>query len=105
MTPEISDGDYVKNGKALKQVEHMEELLQNVVLNLKAERGGFYPDKNFGSHILSSANKDEKYIASLARQAVSNINGVYIKSVKIENKNYKFTVIINNLERQVLIKA
>ena len=41
----------------------------------------------------------------LARQAVSDISGVYIKSAKIKDKNYEFTVIINNLERQVLIKA
>ena len=105
MTPEISNGDYVKNGTALKEVEHMQVLLQDVALNLKAQRGGFYPDKNFGSHILLSVNQDERYIASLARQAVSGINGVYIKSAKIKNEQYEFTVIINNLERQVLIKA
>ena len=105
MTPEISNGDYVKSGSGLKEIEHIDELLQDIALNLKAERGGFYPDKNFGSHIFSSKSRDESYITSLARQAAANINGVYIKSVKINNENFEFTVMINNLERQVLVKA
>ena len=105
MTPEIMNGDYVKNGNALKEIEQLEELLQNIALNIRAERGKFYPDKNFGSHIFSSKAKDEDYIAGFARQAVSAINGVYIKSAKIKDNTFEFTVIINNLERQVLIKA
>ena len=105
MTPEITNGDYVKSGNALKEIEHLDALLQDVALNIRAERGRFYPDKNFGSHIFSSKNMDEDYILVLARQAVSGINGVYIKSAKRNDKNFEFTVIINNLERQVLIKA
>ena len=104
MTPEISNGDYVKNGNSLKEIEHIDELLQDIALNIRAERGGFYPDKNFGSHIFSSKSRDGGCILSLARQAVANINGVYIKSAKINNGYFEFTVIINNLERQVLIK-
>ncbi|MDE5669887.1 MAG: hypothetical protein K2I14_00260 [Eubacterium sp.] len=104
MTPEIYNGDYVKNGKALKEIEHIDELLQNAALNIRAERGRFYPDKNFGSHIFLSDNMDEKYIAGLASRALSCINGVYIKSVKVNDETIEFTVIVNNLERQVLIK-
>ena len=33
------------------------------------------------------------------------MDGVYIKSVKASGENYEFIVIINDLERQVLIKA
>lgn len=105
MTPEISNGDYVKSGNTLKEIDFIDELLQDIALNLKTARGRFYPDKNFGSDIFSLNAKDEIYAACLARQAVSNINGVYIKSVKIIDKNFEFTVIINNLERKVLIKA
>ena len=53
MTPEISNGDYVKNSNTLKQVEHIEELLQSVVLNLKAQRGGFYTKAYFDSIVQS----------------------------------------------------
>lgn len=105
MTPEISNGDYVKNGKTLREIEHMDELLQEVALNIRAERGRFYPDKNFGSHICNFKDADNDYIAGLAAQAVSCMDGVYIKSVKRIDHNLEFTVIINNLERQVLIKA
>lgn len=105
MTPEIINGDYVKNGKVLKNTEHIDELLQNIALNIRAERGRFYPDKNFGSHIFFNKNMDCDRVLALARQAVANIDGVYIKSAKINDINFEFTVIINNLERQVLIKA
>lgn len=105
MTPEIKNGDYVKNGRVLQEVEHIDALLQDIAILLKAEREGFYPDKNFGSRIFSSKTKDEAYAASLARQAVSGMNGVYIKTAKIKDGNFEFTVIINNVERQVLIKA
>ncbi len=105
MTPEISNGDYVKNGKTLREIEHMDELLQEVALNISAERERFYPDKNFGSRIYNFKDADNDYIAGLAAQAVSCIDGVYIKSVKRIDRNLEFTVIINNLERQVLIKA
>lgn len=104
MTPEIHNGDYIKNGKTLKEIEHLDELLQNAALNLRGERGRFYPDKNFGSDIFLSDNIDERYIAGLANRALSYINGVYIKSVKVNDENIEFTVIVNNLERQVLIK-
>lgn len=105
MTPEIINGDYVKSGNSLKEIEHIDELLQNIALNLNAQRGSFYPDKNFGSHIFAAKSRDCNYIAALARQAVSNMDGVYIKSVKASGENYEFIVIINDLERQVLIKA
>ncbi len=105
MTPEINNGDYVKSGKTLKEIEYIDELLQNVALNIRTEKGKFYPDKNFGSHIFSAEYKTDKYIIGLARQAVSSLNGVYIKSVKITDKSFEFTVIVNNLERQVFIKV
>ncbi|MDE6110732.1 MAG: hypothetical protein K2F65_02325 [Eubacterium sp.] len=105
MTPEILNGDYVKSGNAIKEIEHLDALLQDVALNIRAERGSFYPDKNFGSHIFSCKNMDEAYPLIFARQAVSSISGVYIKSVKMNDKNFEFTVIVNNLERQVHIKA
>ena len=105
MTPEISNGDYVKNGKTLREIEHMDELLQEIALNISAERGNFHPDKDFGSRIYNSKDADTDYIAALAAQALSGMDGVYIKSVKRIDHNLEFTVIINNLERQVLIKA
>lgn len=104
MTPEIVDGDYVKKGESLRLIEHINELLQSISTMIKTERGSFYPDKNFGSHIFGTGTAGADDVLSLARQAVDGISGVYIKSAEINGGNYTFKVIINNEERQVLIK-
>ncbi len=99
MTAEILNGDYVKHAAGLKEIEHADELLQNILIALTVHRGNFYPDKNFGTHCFGSAD----YAFAYAGQALNGLNGVYIKSVK-ENKNgFDFTVIINHCERRVSV--
>lgn len=81
-----------------------EEILKNCIVAMKCPRGRFYPDKNFGSHILNSADKvlsDE--LLAYARQAVSEIDGVYVKSAQISSGNAVFTLLINDEQRQVNI--
>ena len=106
MTEKITNGDYVKNGASLAEIEHIEELLQNAAIALKTHRGSFYPDKNYGS-ALQKAGKDtdEMYAMAYAQQALYNLSGIVIKSVKINNNNYEFTITVNNQERQVLVTA
>lgn len=81
-----------------------EALLFNAVRALYTARGSFYPDKNYGSKIRRAAcMPNEFYALCYARQALYNINGVYVKSVSSENGKYDFTLLVNNKERQVQI--
>lgn len=81
-----------------------DEILKNCIVAMKCPRGRFYPNKNFGSYILDEADKhfsDE--LLAYARQAVSEIDGVYVKSVDISGEKAVFTLIINDTQRQVNI--
>lgn len=103
MTEKITNGDYVKNGEGLAEVQYTDELLQNAVLALSALRCAFYPDKNFGSRLKYAGEKSEALAACYARQALSGFDGVFVKSVKINDNGYEFTLLVNGLERQVQI--
>ena len=105
MTEKITNGDYVKGGSGLAEVQYIEELLQNAVIALQTLRGGFYPDKNFGSQLRAVQEKNEALAACCARQALSGFDGVFVKSAKINDNGYSFTILVNDQERQVLIKA
>ena len=105
MTEKIINGDYVKDGDGLAEVQYIEELLQNAVIALQAHRGSFYPDKNFGSQLKNAGSESEFLAACYARQALSGFDGLCIKSAKIKDNGYAFTVLVNDQERQVLIRA
>ena len=104
MTEKITNGDYVKDGEGLAEVQYIEELLQNAVIALQTLRGSFYPDKNYGAQLKNIKGGSEALAACCARQALSGFDGVHIKAVKIKDNDYAFTLLINDLERQVLIK-
>ncbi len=78
--------------------------LKEIVMAFNTVRGNFYPDKDYGSHIKNATKLPvEFYVLCYARQALYDMNGIFIKSVSINNKNYDFVVIVNNEERQVRI--
>lgn len=104
MTEKITNGDYVKDGEGLAEVQYIEELLQNAVIALQTLRGSFYPDKNFGSQLRTAKADSEALAACYARQALSGFDGVHIKAAKINKNGYAFTLLVNDQERQVLIK-
>jgi hypothetical protein len=103
----IENGDYVKDESlaGLKKVEYIDEVLQNVKIILTASRGKFYPNKDFGSY-LKKCNDEPRleYALSYARQAVSSIDGVYIKSLNIDDDEMIFTVTVNENEGEVRVK-
>lgn len=93
------------NGICVQECDE-EETLLNAVRALYTARGSFYPDKNYGSKIRCTLNMpNEFYALCFARQALYNINGVYVKSVARENGKYDFTLLVNNKERQVQIPS
>lgn len=82
----------------------IDEILKSCTVAMKCPRGRFYPNKNFGSHIAEvSSNAFSDELLAYARQAVAEIDGVYVKSVEITGENALFTVLINEIQRQVNI--
>ncbi|MCM1285174.1 MAG: hypothetical protein NC213_08300 [Acetobacter sp.] len=79
-------------------------ILQNALRAICCPRGKFYPDKNYGSKINASVSSlSDKQLLDYARQAVSDIDGVTVKSVDVGSKNIKFTILVNNERGQVSI--
>lgn len=106
MVAKIVDGDYKTENSNIMQVDYIEEVLQNAFVAIKTKRGRFYPNKNFGSYIDMVDNTDMLgYILSFARQAVDEIDGVYIKSVKKTNDGFIFKVVVNSKEGEITVNG
>ncbi|MBQ7740592.1 MAG: hypothetical protein IJT65_05095 [Eubacterium sp.] len=104
MVNKLINSDYEVQGGGYATVELCEELLQNALVTLKVKRGRFYPNKDFGSllYTLEGSEADER-ICALARQALYDMNGVFVKKAKLENGNILIDLIINNSEERVSI--
>lgn len=82
------------------------DILCDVEAALNAVRGKFYPDKDYGSKIRSICEMPREFYAlCYARQALYNMDGVFVKSVRLNGSGYDFTLRINDEERQVRISA
>lgn len=106
MTLKLVNGDYVKDdNNKLEAIEYIDEVLQNATILLNANRGKFYPNKNFGSHIekINSQPYDE-YALAFARQALAVIDGVCVKSANRIGNLLTLDLTINNEERQVTLQ-
>lgn len=80
-------------------------VLSDLVMALVCPRGEFYPNKNYGCQMMRNKNIiDSEKLLCYARQAVSDMDGVYIKSAQLNDKNAVFTVMINDESRQVSIE-
>lgn len=106
MTEKIENGDYVYENGMLQTLEHTKAVLQSLQILLQCPRGKYYPNKNFGSHIPEmKIQAPNDLVLAYARQAVSEIDGVFIKSVEIDNGQAVFDVLVNNEEGKVYIKT
>jgi hypothetical protein len=106
LTEKIINGDYVKNSatNSLDTVEYIEEVLQNVKIVLTAQRGKFYPNKNFGSRLGDiDCQPFCEYALAYANQALDEIDGVFVKNVVQKENQVIFNITINDEERQVAI--
>lgn len=83
--------------------DFIDSILCDCVMAVVCPLGEFYPDKDYGSQIKNWAGIDSDILLAYARQAVNEIDGVHIKSVKAENNKALFNVVINDSERQVSI--
>ena len=92
-------------GMMIENEQHIDELARSIKFLLNARRGKFYPNKNYGSLLRDIfLEPKSEYALSYARQALDGIDGVYVKSAKLRNNNYIFSLIINGYEREVEIK-
>lgn len=84
--------------------DELEQILISCLCALGCQRESFYPDKNYGSYLSLIKNKTDLHSAlSYARQALADIDGVYVKSVRTADNNYIFDILINDIKRQVTI--
>lgn len=79
----------------------VDDILENCVMAIICPLSKFYPNKNFGSRIRQSSERDE--LLASARQAVRNIDGVFIKNLCVNNGMAEFKIMINDEERCVSI--
>lgn len=84
--------------------DYINSILENCVTALVCPRGEFYPNKDFGSQIKrAKGTMDAEKLLACARQALSEFDGVYVKSAVPNENGADFTVMINEEERQVCI--
>lgn len=105
MTYGLINGDYVRgvDGKLLT-VDGVREVLQNVMLQLTATRGRFYPNKDFGSDLKTKMQAPpEAYALAYARQALGDTDGVFVTKATVNLGDIVFTLQINNSEEEVSI--
>lgn len=87
----------------MKNKDYIDTVLEACTMAIVCPRGKFYPDKDYGSHIKNSLVLSNALLLAYARQAVGEMNAVYIKSAETENNKEVFTVIIGDEQRQVSI--
>ena len=87
----------------ISKINYLDGLLRDAAIARTVPRGGFYPDKNFGSAI--------KYTEPLpltlarARQAVEHLDGVYVKSVERRDGGLVvFNLSVNDTKGEVQAK-
>ena len=83
----------------------LETFLRSCVIAMRNPRGRFYPDKNFGStlYALEDAENTRALLAA-ARQAVRELDGVFVKSASVDENSAVFEIYINNEKRRVSIE-
>ncbi|MCC8073165.1 MAG: hypothetical protein LIO62_03455 [Clostridiales bacterium] len=78
------------------------EILNACKLSLGYARGAYYPNKNYGSLIKTiTKTLTDEYLLDYARQALADLDGVRVKSAEQSDDGVTFTLMINDMERQV----
>lgn len=85
--------------KEISRFATVDDVLNDCVAAICCPIERFYPNKNFGSKINSGLTANE--ILALARAAVRDLDGVFIKSVSLTDNNARFKILINDNIRSV----
>ena len=104
MTYKIENGTYARdeNGR-FEKIDYIDEIVQSCAMELKCLLGSIYTDKDFGIRFDSFRYfLNWNYNLYNVRQALSDISGVFVKSVICTDA--VVNLLINGYERQVKIK-
>lgn len=85
------------------RIETVNIILENCITTLFCRNDRFYPDKNFGSKIRQECSMAEDLLLAHSRQALSGLDGVFVKSASFIKDNAVFEILINNERKQVSI--
>ncbi len=99
----LTQGDYYFNDDgSIAAADYYEELLDRVVMNLKAQRGRFYPNKDFGSFIsVINCTPYGQYALAFAQQALDGIDGAYVGGIRETDNGFVLKIFINRREYEV----
>ncbi len=106
MSYKINNGEYEtdESGMPIK-VCYKDELLQNAALAIGCKRGRFYPDKDFGSRLSMLCREPiEEYAESYIRQALSALDGAFLKKVTRGDGVLTAEFEINGEEKEVVFQ-
>ncbi len=77
-------------------------MLGRAILNIKARRRKFYPNKNFGSFIKDiNTEPYEQWALAFANQALDGLDGVYAVGVRSAQDGTVLKLMINRREYEV----
>lgn len=106
MTEVIENGDYVLEDGKLKTAEYTETILQDIARAVYTKKGSFYPEALYGSKLrVDGERQGAAYAVSFAREALADMDGVYVESAQETDSGYDFTIYINNEKRQVSVSV
>ena len=79
-------------------------ILTDCTAALVCPRGEFYPDKDYGSRIRKEIQEiDLQTLLSYSRQALSDMDGIFVISAEKDDERIIFNISINDDERQVFV--
>lgn len=87
--------------REISKLVSADDIIEDCIMALTCPYSRFYPNKDFGNRIKSS--NDYKQLLASSRQAVSNIDGVFVKSLSVNDGLAEFTIMVNDEARRVSI--
>lgn len=104
MVAKIENGDYMLRNHSLNTANYYEALAQSARMLMLIPRGKYYPNKDLGSFLYSISDWSfEDKILVLARQALLEFDGAFVKSVSVSGKKITFLISFDFGERTVTI--
>ena len=91
-----TEQNYIENDQFLKA-------RTDAMMVLCTRRGRFYPDKNYGSRVMEATQP--AVALAQAREALAQVNGVYLLNVVDADYGYIFTLLVNGRESQVRVET
>ncbi len=88
----------------MNKLNDYESILTDCLSAFTCPLGTFYPNMMYGSRIRECTDEfDEKKLLCCARQAVSDMDGVFVRRVKRNGVKLVIAVMINDIERKVVM--